>query len=559
MFIKRSWNPRLKNPKIHKQLVESYWDPDAKVSRHRTIANITDWPDHVVEALELALKNKTLIDVEGISFTTGDPYRGAGSLAIYHLWKKWNMDHALGSLSEATRQSIFLMVVQRILDPGSKLALQRSLDDTIFSRVFSRNRFDEDSLYETMDELHKVFYEVQEKLMENRSAPPTLLLYDITSSYFEGTHADDAKYGYSRDKRWDRYQIVIGLVCDENGIPLAVEVWPGDTVDKTTVVEQVNALKMRFGIEEAIFVGDKGMYSSTNIEALSENGFKYILGLDWREQREQLIARSPQQLELFDKIGVIEWEDNGTRYIGCASELRRERDAARRQNAMEEVEKELRRLQETCRKGAYYSHVRLHAKIEKLLKDHHVKRLWNIRIVPLEEGKSPEQKARFELQFSPCQEEIARQELLDGKYVLETTVSSQQMSPGEVERSYKLLKHAERGFRHIKSFLEIRPMYHHLRRRIRAHVLICFLAYYLVKQCELEFRAQGETREVEEILRRWDKLRLTHQTLRAEGYESANWNWQLGELGVSIKNEVSKLGLWRAVEKCRHSLLANVS
>ena len=554
MFIKHSWNPKVKNPKIHKQLVEAYWDPETKTCRHRPIVNITDWPDYVVNALELALKHKKLVDIEAVSFTTGDPYRGGGILAIRHLWEKYRIDEVLGFMSEATRQSIFLMVAQRILDPGSKLALKRSLEDTIFTQVFSQNRFDEDSLYEAMDQLHERFYEVQEVLARTRKASPMLLLYDITSTYFEGTHADDADYGYSRDKRWDRYQIVVGLVCDDEGLPLAVEVWPGDTADKDTVIEQVKSLKERFGIHDAVSVGDKGMYSAKNIDALIEAGFKYILGLEWREQREQLLARTPEQLGLFDAVGILEWEDDGTRYVGCASEFRRERDATRRKEAMEETREELEKLKETVSKGAYYSHGRLYKKVAEILEHHHVKNLWDIRITPLKEGISPDQKARLDLKFSPNEEEIARQELLDGKYVLETSVSREKMDSEKIKESYQSLKYAERSFRHIKSFLEIRPMYHRRSWRIRAHVLICFLAYYLVKQCELEFRAKGETREVEDILRYWDKLRLTQHMLRAEGYESKEWNWQLGELGLKIKKEMDQLGLWKSVDRCRHSL-----
>ncbi|NPV78669.1 MAG: IS1634 family transposase [Firmicutes bacterium] len=299
----------MKNPKIHKQLVEAYWDPETKNCRHRPIVNITDWPDHVVNALELALKHKKLIDIEGVSFTTDDPYRGGGILAVYHLWKKYRMDEILSFISDATRQSIFLMVAQRILDPGSKLALKRSLEGTLFTQIFSQNRFDEDSLYEAMDQLYECFYEVQKALARTRKASPMLLLYDITSTYLEGTHADDADYGYSRDKRWDRYQVVVGLVCDGEGLPLAVEVWPGDTADKDTVIE-----------------------------------------------------------------------------------------------------------------------------------------------------------------------------------------------------------------------------------------------------CEIKFRAKGETREVEEILRYWDKLRLSQHVLQAEGYESREWDWQLGELGLKIKKEMEQLELWKSVDRYRHSL-----
>jgi transposase len=165
-------------------------------------------------------------------------------------------------------------------------------------------------LYRVMDVLHEQFYSIQERLRSRRRAAPVLCLYDITSTYFEGTEAEDGDYGHSRDKRWDRYQIVIGLVCDEEGVPLAIEVWPGNTADRSTVADRITALKKRFGIEYAIFVGDAGMYSGANIEKLEKSGFDYILATEWHTQRQQLEALKPWQLELFDQQGVAEWEDD---------------------------------------------------------------------------------------------------------------------------------------------------------------------------------------------------------------------------------------------------------
>jgi len=558
MFIKRSWNPRLKNPKIHKQLVEAYRDPETGTPRHRAILNITDWPDRLVDILAKGLKNKNLVDIEEVTYSTSDPYRGAGLLAVYHLWSTYGMERALRGLTPARRDSVFLMVAQRILCPDSKLGLKRGFNDSLFTLIFADTRFDEDELYETMDDLHEQFYTIQQDLVWQRDTPPRLLLYDITSSYFEGTNAEEGDYGYSRDKRWDRYQIVIGLVSDEQGLPLAVEVWPGNTADKDTVVRQVQALKERFGIEQAIFVGDKGMYSTVNIKELEKNGFDYILGLEWHEQQRQLVARTPEQLNLFDRVGVLDWIDGDTRYIGCMSEIRKLRESSRRLAGMEAAGEELARLRQTAAKGRYYNWIRLRNKVEQILSDNHVDGLWQIEIKPLETVESPEHRARFDLTYAPDEEAIAKRELLEGKYVLETSVASDTLTAAEVQEYYKHLSLAERTFRHIKSFLEIRPMYHRLRHRIRAHVLICFLAYYLVKHCELQFRARGETREVETVLREWDKLRIAQHTLRAEGYESSEWHWQMGRLGSKLKANAEALGFWKAIEKHRRSLLRDI-
>lgn len=558
MFVKRSWNPKLKNPKIHKQLVESYWDKEKKRSSHRTIVNITEWPEEVVRAVELALKGKALVEPQTLSFTTGDPCRGAGLFTIAVWWKKLGMDQVLSDFSEPARQSVFLMVAQRILEPGSKLSLKRSLADTLHARTWSATRFDEDTLYHVMDEVTDAFYSIQTGLDNVSEASHQLLLYDITSTYFEGQTAEGSAYGYSRDKRWDRYQIVIGLVSDERGIPRAVEVWPGSTADKSTVACQVQDLTERFGITQAILVGDKGMYSQANLKSLADQGFDFILGVDWREQRDQLLKRTPRQLELFD-TQVVEWTEGKSRYVGCASPERAHRDFTRRERAMETVNDELTRLQSGARKGSYYSQVRLYAKVSDLLDQHGVKRYWEIRIDPLVPGIDPTRKTRLQLTFSRNQTELERAALLDGKYVLKTSVKSDVMDAETVADSYHTLQRVERAFRHIKSFFRIRPIYHRLNRRIRAHVLICFLAYFLVKHLELSFRELGEQREVELVLRYWDKLRLCEHFVEAQGYRSKAWRWQMGELGQSIQKEMKALQIWSDVDHHQHSLLQLIS
>ncbi len=382
--------------------------------------------------------------------------------------------------------------------------------------------------------------------------------YDITSTYFEGQRAEGSAYGYSRDTRWDRYQIVIGLVADERGIPRAVEVWPGNTADKSTVADQVRDLQQRFGITKAVLVGDKGMGSQANLTALTDLGFGFILGVDWREQRAQLVKRSPRQLELFD-TQVVEWTEEGSRYVGCASPERAYRDLTRRERAMAKVNDELTRLQAVAGKGAYYAQVSLYAKVANLLDQHGVKRYWEIRIDPLVPGTDPTRKTRLQMTFSRNQEELEQAALLDGKYVLKTSVAPSVMDADTVAASYHALQQVERAFRHIKSFFRIRPIYHRLDRRIRAHVLICFLAYFLVKHLELYFRERGDEREVELVLRFWDKLRVCEHHVEAQGYESTAWQWQLGELGQSIQEEMKTLQVWSAVDRYRHSLLQQVS
>jgi transposase len=411
-------------------------------------------------------------------------------------------------------------------------------------------------LYRVMDKLHEQFYSIQERLRSQRQAAPVLCLYDITSTYFEGTEAEDGDYGHSRDKRWDRYQIVIGLVCDEEGVPLAIEVWPGNTADRSTVADRITALKKRFGIEYAIFVGDAGMYSGANIEKLEKSGFDYILATEWHTQRQQLEALAPWQMELFDQRGVAEWEDNGARYVGCVSELKQARAAHRREEGIQQAEDDLKALSDSAARRRSYSWVRLREKVNDILEDAGVAGLLEVEIAfaPGEEG-SPEHKRRLVLRFWPNKEAIARQAALEGKYVLRTSLPAAEYPPEAVDRHYRCLQLAERAFRHIKSYLKLRPVFHYRRRRIRAHVLICFLGFYLVKRMELELRAAGENREVERLLRHWDDLCLVQHRLQVGEHVQQEWQWSLGENGQGIRAQIQALGWWHAIDAYRRRLV----
>lgn len=556
MFVKHSWSERNGKRYDTYHIAESYRDPESGQPRHRLLLNISSLPQHVIRAIDQSLKQGKTIVEGSIELRTGDSLRGAGLLAVYRAWKQADLERILGGLTTpAERQSILAMVAQRILNPGSKLALKRQFRDTLFARVWAQTRLDEDELYRVMDVLEAGFYTIQQRLQRRHREETTLALYDVTSTYFEGTEAEEGAYGYSRDKRWDRYQIVIGLVCNAAGLPLAVEVWPGNTRDLSTVSEQLTRLREDFHITEAVFVGDKGMYGETALEALTALGFDYILSVNWQQQRAQLEALAPEQLDLFDRIGVYSWVEDGVRYVGCASEARRLRAAQRREAGMEQAREQLTALAQTAASGRYYHQLRLWEKARQIIADAGVPHLWQLRLRPLEAVEQPDQKARLELTFVPDEAAIERCQRLEGKYVLETTLGEEEYTAEQIDQQYRALQQVERAFRNIKSYLRIRPIYHHLRRRIRAHVLICFLAFYLVKSMELELRAQGIQREVIPLLREWDQLRLVEHELTVGGHRRHSWQWALGQLGAGIQAELQAIGWWRSIDAHRRSLL----
>jgi len=222
---------------------------------------------------------------------------------------------------------------------------------------------------------------------------------------------------------------------------------------------------------------------------------------------------------------------------------------------MIEAEEALYRLAHSAARGRYYSWTRLREKVNDLLEYCGVKGLYTVRIKPLEAQSDPEEKARLELCFERDQEAIALQEQIGGMYIIQTSLDREEYSPEQIEKAYKNLQLVERAFRNIKSFLSIRPVFHYRRRRIRAHVLICFLAYYLVKKIELECRACNITRECVPMLRDWDKLKLSSFTVTVGEHSSSEWQWSLGKTGKGIKAQIEKLGWWRSIEQYRRSLL----
>lgn len=260
------------------------------------------------------------------------------------------------------------------------------------------------------------------------------------------------------------------------------------------------------------------------------------------------------QLELFDR-GAVEWSEDGVRYVGYYSEGRKQRSVRQREEGMYEAEDELNRLALSVGRGKYYSWTRLREKANDLLESCGVKGLYTVHIKSLDAVTDPEHKARLELSFKHDQEAIALQEKTDGMYIIQTSLDREKYSPEQIEQAYKKLQLVERAFRSIKSFLCIRPIYHYKRRRVRAHVLICFLGFYLVKKIELECRSCGITQECVPMLRDWDKLKVVSFSVAAGEHSQSEWQWSLGKIGKGIKMQIDKLGWWRSIEQHRRSLM----
>jgi len=342
---------------------------------------------------------------------------------------------------------------------------------------------------------------IEEELYCQRESPPRLFLYDITSSYFEGRKAELAKYGYSRDHRKDRKQIVIGLVTDTQGLPICVEVLEGNTRDSTTVINKIDELKSRFSVEKACFIGDRGMKTEANVEHIKSEGFDFILALSHREVLKLADDDTPFQMSLFDVQNVAEVNVDGRRLIICKNPKAGEDTKRRRDELLKNTEDSLTKVKERINKGRLKHVDAIRKVIDKFFEKWKMEKFFKLTI-----GEGV-------LEFERDEEKIESASRLDGVYVIETSLEEKEMNSSEIQKSYKLLQVVERAFRSVKDVMEIRPVFHRKEIRIKGHVFICFLAYMVERILQLGIEDLMNEKEVEwveikEKLRNWREIKV---------------------------------------------------
>jgi len=483
------------------QFVESYRDKKGQSQKRvlANIGNITKMSDEKVEQLTLSFIRAAGLQEKFFKyeFEAGKGYHYGTVLPVMALW------HQLG-LTEIIEESMpekveipvariaLIQTANRFSDPGSKLACHRWYYRSVFSQISNFVHFPVDeederlhTFYRALDYLSDAKKEIEKRLywkLLGYGMDTTLVLYDITSTYFEGVCSAMGKKGYSRDKRADCDQIVVGLVMSRDGIPIAHHVYAGNRVDKTTVQEVVGDLKGRFGIERAVFVGDRGMVSVENIEAMKEKQWEYIVGLQRRNRK--VIDWLLGKIEVEKRIQEFGWEDlsgtlqkryrKGVRFVVSynrkmaeRSRRTRERNIAVFEELVKQVEKEgeLRRVNKSADrlKGFLYSK--------------HLKRYYRVTV-----EKEGEQEHRLKVEK---QEKILQRErLLDGRYFLQTELAGERIDVEEIDSCYRSLQTVERAFRALKGEIEIRPMHVVKERRIRGHVMIAYFALLIERLIE---------------------------------------------------------------------------
>jgi transposase len=445
--------------------------------KSRTLANLSHLPDAQIELLRRALKGEPVVGADdAFDIVRSRPHGHV--LAVQGTLRHLGLHRLLSRQRSRTRDLVEAMITARILDPRSKLATARGLGaETRFTSLGERLAIEDlevDELYEAMDWLLARQPRVEQALAERHLHEGTLVLYDLTSTYFEGRSCPLAKPGHSRDRKRGKLQIVFGLLCSPEGCPIAVEVFEGNTGDPKTVVSQVEKLRGRFGLTRLVLVGDRGMLTDARLreDIRPREGLSWITALRAPAIR-QLVERESLQLSLFDEQDLAEITDAQyphERLIVCRNPVLAEERARKREALLQATERELDQIVEATVRPTrrLKGKDKIGVRVGKVIGKYKVAKHFRTEI--RDEG------FRYQRKMDRIDEEAA----LDGIYVLRTDVPAETLSAEDTVRSYKGLSVVERAFRSIKSIdLKVRPIHHRLADRVRAHVFLCMLAYYV--------------------------------------------------------------------------------
>lgn len=449
---------------------------EGKQVRKRTLANISDWPASQIESLRRVLKGETFQDAGSLDIIRSLPHGHVA--AVLGTIRKLGIAPMIDAAPSRQRDLVIAMIASRILEPRSKLATARGLDpETATSSLVDTLELGSataDDLYEAMDWLFSRQTRIENRLAKQHLSNGTLVLYDVSSTYFEGRCCPLARLGHSRDERPGNLQIVFGVLTNAEGCPVAVEVFEGNTGDPKTVASQVRKLQKRFKLERIVLVGDRGMLTSARIR----EDLKTVDGVDWitalrAVQIQALVTTGALQLSFFDQRDLAEIthpDYPGERLIACRNPLLAAERARKRQELLAATEKDLLKIRartQRARKplrgkdaiglavGKVLGHYKMAKHFELVIED-------------------------TDFRFERKQSQIDAEAALDGIYVIRTSVLPEAASAEQAVRYYKSLSMVERVFRSSKTVdLNVRPIHHYLADRVRAHILLCMLAYYV--------------------------------------------------------------------------------
>lgn len=449
---------------------ESYRDRNDGKVKKRTLANLSKLPEHAQEVVAKFLAGEDLVPAQSHFEVLQSKTHGHVD-AVLHAMRRLGIDRMLGLQKTRERSLVMGMIAARILAPGSKLDTTRWWRTTSLAETLDIENAHEDELYRAMDWLLERQPSIEKKLAQRHLEPCGLVLYDLTSTWVEGTKCPLAARGYSRDGKAEKLQVTFGLMTDEDGRPVSVNVYSGNTADPSTVQTQVEKLKEDFGLDLVVFVGDRGMLAQSTIDRLVDStGIEWITALKSGAIR-KLRSEGSLQLGLFDEKSLFEFESAaypGERLVACRNPELAERRARKRQEFIEATRSELIKIQAMIGNGRLHDRAAIGLRAGRVINKYKVAKHFKLTI---EDGR---------LIFRVDRRKVEAEAALDGIYVVRTSVAKDALSTDDVVRSYKRLAKVEKNFRSMKaSGLQVRPIHHHLENRVRAHIFLCMLAQYV--------------------------------------------------------------------------------
>jgi transposase len=529
-------------------LLRRSYREDGKVKKE-TLANLSHLPAEAVDAIRRVLAGETLVSVE-------DAFRIERSLPAGHvnaamtMARRLELPKLLDRSPGRQRDLCMAMILSRVICPGSKLGTVRTLGQSTLASELGVEGVDEDDLYAAMDWLIDRQSKIEDTLAGRHLRDGEMVLYDVSSSYFEGRHCPLGRLGYSRDGKSGLLQIIYGLLCDTDGRPVAVEVFTGELHDDKTLPSQISKLKDRFKLSKVVVVADRGMVTKANIELLSTTD-----GVDWitalKAPTIKKLARSGVfQPSLFDEQNLGEITDvdefPGERLIVCRNPLVGAQRARKRSELLAATEVDLAHISERVNRGTLLGADKIGLAAGPALKRYHMKKHFLVTITDTT------------FTYTRKTEEIAAEAALDGFYILRTSLTPSDMDTGDVVRAYKNLEQAERAFGSIKGpDLQIRPIHHRLEDRVRAHVLICMLAYYLTWHLKTAWKPLLFTDEdrptspdpVAKAVRSLAAQEKAQTKRTTTGHSAHSYRTLLAELATQTRNTTRLAGSTTTFEK----------
>jgi len=503
----------------------------------RTLANLSMLPAEALAVLRQALKGDRLV-------TAGEAFEAIASAHHGHIQAVWLAMRQLGfvtliaSRPSRQRDLVVAMVAARILEPDSKLATTRWWHTTTLPTMLGVTDADENDLYDAMDWLLKRQDRIEKKLAARHLDHDGLALYDLSSSYFEGVTCPLAALGYNRDGKKGKLQVNYGLLTNPRGIPVSISVFEGNTGDPKTLLPQVDKIQDDFGVERFVLVGDRGMITQKQVDVLRD-----IDGVDWiaalrPEAIKKLVNSGAIQMDLFDERNLFELthpDFPGERLVACRNPELAKRRTEKRNALLEATAKELEKVRQMVLRGRLHGQDNIGVRVGKVVNKYKVAKHFKLDI----------HDNRFD--FETDEEKVAAEAALDGIYIVRTSLPEQRMNTDDTVRSYKLLSQVERAFRSLKTIdLKVRPIRHRLEDRVRAHIFLCMLAYYVqwhmleawrpLLFCDEDQQAKETRDPVAPAKRSEAALRKAHRKTIEDDTEAHSFQTLLKSLSCIVRN-----------------------